>query len=665
MISGPMVTNTFTKNFMKCFSNQLAVEDRFLHQMAVRTSGLIVDRVKKAHGLAVNILAGLVMPPAGFLSHDRPLKPWVKLVRDVSQYIPKHDLDRVLAMYKHIILQKDEIGTQHVGASRRIALDFVFDLFELYIRFGLKSPNDANPHTTFFHELLTLFVELGYRNGEDSTQQSSLPTSQRTQQEARTRLASCLSRLLSITPDPSTYPIFVVQTINSYASETDKSMGIPKGDATLQAVHKKIRELEKDRGNLVTSFKLLFSLTILEVYNGDADAKEMLVEIDSYYEDTHNISPNSKAVPGISHGSPGLIDFILSFLAKPSQLFRRVSNVVFTSCVSSITHEGMQPMLEVLGTKETMSGQAEIFASDEGNDGDDNEEQSAMDGDDNANCNTNSRTSSDDGSEDVSEGDDGEMGGTEDEDEELAVFDAKLAQALGTKPIKLNAIENNGYAVANGTIESTALIESASSSDSSDSDMTDSEMQALDEHLSAVFRERKAQESSTKSKKVEKRDARDTIINFKSRVLELIEIYLKKEPKNAIAFSTIVPLLRCIRTTQSPQVSKKASEAIKQFVKAYKGCKIPARSITDTRALEEVHKEALKDGSNAFGAACSQASLIIVRALKDQGIGMEEISSVYESTMRKATTDSKCKIRPVLFADWLQWCISTQLDNTS
>ena len=665
MISGPMVTSIFTKNFMKCFSNQLAIEDRFLHQMAVRTSGLIVERVKKAHGVAVNIVAGLVMPPSGFLGHDRTLKPWVKLVRDVSQYIPKHDLHRVLIMYKHIILQKDEIGTQHFEASRRIALDFVFELFEHYIRFGLKSPNDANSDMAFLHELLILFVELGYRNGEDFTHQSTLPSSQRTQREARARLASCLSRLLSTTSDPSTYPIFVVQAIHSYATETDKSMGTPKGDATLQAVHKKIRELEKDHGNMVTTFKLLFSLTMLEVYNGDADAREMLVEIESYYEDTHKSSPISKAVSGTSQGSPGLIDFILSFLAKPSQLFRRVSNQVFTTCVSNITHEGMQSMLEILGTKETMSGQAEIFASNEGNDDSDKEERIAVGGDDHASSSTNSRTSSDHGSEGVSEVDDNGMGGTEDEDEELAAFDAKLAQALGTKPVKVNEIENNGYAVANGRIQSTAVLESASSSDSSDLDMTDSEMQALDEHLSAVFRERKAQESSTKSKKVEKRDARDTIINFKSRVLELIEIYLKKEPKNAIAFSTIVPLLRCIRMTQSPQVSKKASEAIKQFIKAYKGCKIPARSITNSKALEEVHTEALKDGSNAFGAASSQASLIIVRALKDQGTGMEEISSVYESTMRKATTDSKCKIRPVLFADWLQWCISTQLHNTT
>ena len=193
--------------------------------------------------------------------------------------------------------------------------------------------------------------------------------------------------------------------------------------------------------------------------------------------------------------------------------------------------------------------------------------------------------------------------------------------------------------------------------------MSDSQMQALDDHLSSMFRERKANIKVNKSKKVEKRDAKDTIINFKTRVLELIEIYVKTEPVSSIALSALVPLLRSIRITQSPQVSKRASEVMHRYSDASKSVKKSDVSTATIAHLEAVHAEAMIDGSKAFGAACSQASLIVARVMKEQGAAMESIVQVYSDTIKRDWTDPKSKIRPEFFQNGRQWYKAYQNDG--
>lgn len=239
-------------------------------------------------------------------------------------------------------------------------------------------------------------------------------------------------------------------------------------------------------------------------------------------------------------------------------------------------------------------------------------------------------STSDEGSEEI---DDSE--GKEEEDEELAVFDMKLAQALGTRRPK-------------------ADLDAANEEDSSDEYMDDEQMEALDEHIATIFKERK----NVTSKKTLKKDAKQTIVNFKCRVLELLEIYIKQQHRNPLALNLLVPLLTVTRTTTSSLVSHKACNLMREFSKACKGKDLSEIHATNTvlKLLEAVHTEAMEDSSKAHASACSQASMLLVKVLVANDRGNLRLAlDIYANTQMALWLDPKCKMKTSFFTDWLNW----------
>lgn len=223
--------------------------------------------------------------------------------------------------------------------------------------------------------------------------------------------------------------------------------------------------------------------------------------------------------------------------------------------------------------------------------------------------------------------------------DELAALNAKLAHIVGTRPSNKNL--------------------DAEDNSSSDEEMTDEQMFELDVSLENIFREQK----KVTSKKNEKKDAKENIVNFKCRVLDLLEIYVKQEHRNGLGLSLSLPMLTLIRTTTSPMVSRKACEVMREYARLCKGDEVP--HIEDTESvfglLEAIHIEAMKDGSNAHASACSQASLLLVRVLiaHDREF-LRRVVKVYGATQESALFDSNCKVKTSFFTDWLNWCASAR-----
>lgn len=223
------------------------------------------------------------------------------------------------------------------------------------------------------------------------------------------------------------------------------------------------------------------------------------------------------------------------------------------------------------------------------------------------------------------------------DDEELAVFDAKLAEALGTHRAD-NDMDADGDAA------------------STDEDMNDEQMEALDVHLETIFKERK----KVANKKTEK-DAKETIVNFKLRVLDLLQIYIKQQYTNPIVLDLVLPLLLLIRTTGSKQVSEKGCNVVREFARLCKGKAVPVPTDTDATwvSLRHVHHEAKRQGSHAHGNACSQMSLLLVKVLV--GLARENVEGVveiYADTRKQQLLDKHCNVQPGLFSDFNNWCTS-------
>ena len=245
-------------------------------------------------------------------------------------------------------------------------------------------------------------------------------------------------------------------------------------------------------------------------------------------------------------------------------------------------------------------------------------------------------SSSDPGSS--SEDSDAENSSTEDDDE-AAEFDRKLADALGTRRAD----------------EDLAVKES----ESSDEEMDDEQMEALEPMVTNIFKER----NKTTTKKSNK-DAKETIIQFKCRVLELLEIYVKQQQKSSTALVVIRPLLVLMRSTSSKLVSEKAHSVLKEYMKAYKlNAKVENHEVDMIVArgtLHKVHELVTIPGSNAYVSACSQASLLLVKMMVNNGGRLEDAWADYSKTGEKMARDPQCKVLGSFFQDWFNWLVSAK-----
>ena len=230
-------------------------------------------------------------------------------------------------------------------------------------------------------------------------------------------------------------------------------------------------------------------------------------------------------------------------------------------------------------------------------------------------------------------------GAAQSADEHLEAFERELAQALNTHP---------GHQDPD-----------ASSNSAIDEEMDDEQMEKLDQSLESIFRER----NKDANMKGERKDAKDRVLNFKCRVLELLDIYVKKEHADPLTPVILLPALSLIRSTSSPLLSRKACDLIRDYARLCKGDRLPkvedASPILDKLSL--VHGEAGKGASHAHTTACSQASLLLVRILyRHDREHLRTVNRLYADKQEQAIFDPKCKVKAAFFTDWLNWCYSIQ-----
>lgn len=292
--------------------------------------------------------------------------------------------------------------------------------------------------------------------------------------------------------------------------------------------------------------------------------------------------------------------------------------------------------MQILEAKESLAGQQEMFDQQD-DEGDENMMDVDVDADsDDSDVEVVEADSGEDSDNDSSDNDNDSTASGE--DPEVAIFEAKLAAALGTHrgDEDLNAADDSG----------------------SDSDMTDSAMEQLDNQLVKVFQARRDANNHKKDKK----DARGNMVNFKNRVLDLLDIYVKKCHAKVLALDLLLPLLRLTRRSSVKQVADKAAAVVREFAKLCKGAAAVPR-VDDLEPvwelLRSVHAEAGHSGPPAHAAAASQASLLLVKvvAASDRG-ALGGVVDVYGETRKNQLLSRKSHVQPSFFTDWNNWCVS-------
>lgn len=393
------------------------------------------------------------------------------------------------------------------------------------------------------------------------------------------------------------------------------------------------KKTKGDKSGAFQGLALLYAVAILQLYNEEPDAVDILNDLKQCYEKLM-----SKQKDKDTDISALLVEILLAMVARPSQLMRQTAERVFEGFTSLMTAEALTLLTDTLAASESAEGLRALFDTDadmedaEEADGSGNDdEESGLDSDveivdleDAEEADEDSGSENGEGEED---GEEEEEDGDEDEDEEddtktdqYKALDADLAKLLNSHTLDKDK-------------------DAASSDD--DSDVSDSEMMALDDRISAAFKMR----MKDASKKKENRDAKETVVNFKHRALDLLAIFAKKEAANPLAFSLLVPLLQLMHTTKTRDLVKKAGNIIAELPKAQKKIRgggggnkdgeedkkqeESEKTDSDTDALyelmKEIHEEMPKDDSHAYAKAASTASLLVVNAILTKNVGMFQV----------------------------------------
>ncbi|KAH6691189.1 DNA polymerase phi-domain-containing protein [Leptodontidium sp. MPI-SDFR-AT-0119] len=622
---GKLLPSVFSHNLVRCLINHVQEKDRFLHRAADKSLKVLISAVEANPKLLVTILPCLI-GGHGTYNFDRVTK--TKNIERLLNLVGDSSATAVINILVELALSVSGDDIKEAEMRRQMLGDYVLNIIRKV------NITDESRNVDWIKETaLPTLAKFAY--GEDSKCKPA--PSNKTRTIFRTRLMSSFGHLLSDLQG-YTYPCDLLRSFSPNAVEMDEGISDAKDSAisTVEKILKRAKKASPESKAPLQALALLYSLVVFQLYNGEPEAVSILDELKLCYDKLirHKDTEDSDV-----DASEVLVELLLSFISKPSALLRKVTQHVFGAFMGDITAGGLQLMTNVLESGESLRGQQELFDQEpedgENMDVDDDEEDSDvevvdMDGDEghlNGHLDDDNDESGE--SEDEASGDE--------EDEDAKKLNLALAQALGTH---LPGQDGDG------------------DDEDSDADMTDSEMMQLDAKLVEIFSARK----KAPNKKQEQKDAKETMVNFKGRVLDLLEIYAKKQASNPLAFGLLLPLLQLIRTTKAKQLAEKAHNIILAFAKASKSAKKDGvseiNSSEQIKLIKAIHLEASKDPSHLFARAASSASLLVASSLyrADKG-SVKKIATVYRDS-QVTWLEGEVKMQAAFFVDWVNWCQS-------
>ena len=410
--------------------------------------------------------------------------------------------------------------------------------------------------------------------------------------------------------------------------------------------HTKVEENGQLTDRYLYGLLTLYGLALFQVLAGETEAVGILDDLNAAYDALLGKAESAKG-SNPSSQVDAFVEVILGFTAKPSKSSRTIGLQAFGNLAANLTPTGLEPLKRVIATKESVAGQADMFDAE--NEDAEEEETTSNERPSDSDEETTLRSDlemldsdvellngqsqlNDSSDDDVDEADD-------DEDADIAAKEALLADLLKTQ---------------RGRDEAGA----SSDSENSDTDMDDEEMLALEPKLNEIFQNmRQGQEQS---KKKETKDAKEVIVDFKNRVLDMVELLWKQEMHNDLSLHLITPILALIRTTKSKQLADRASKILREFCQRCKGKDLPNLSDEIDQVylsiLNEIGDETGAGASNAHATSCSQATILFAKCWVNANRPINVMIDHYTNVRKRQMSDDQYLVQPGLFVDWNNWC---------
>ncbi|KAG5437856.1 hypothetical protein PCANB_000571 [Pneumocystis canis] len=580
----------FSKNFMRCFINHLSNEDRYLNKISNKVLSCIIS-VANIRKKAILPMIRSLLGPLGALNFDKITK--TKLIESLIISADEDGLWDILQLLKTMTCSPYLNDIKNIDQKRQISIDIMLNILR---------NKKCKKNNKWIKEYINFFLIYGYFEPKSKKFEHSFSTNTRI--VLRSRLLSSLAylnvqnelntRLCKNLQEQIFWPTIVIKSIISLSKSEKYNLLIDMDSETLEIKNKSIKIFKKILKKKLSSeekdvqelfaFELLYSLSILQLYNCDPEASSVLQELGICYNNFFKKKNESEC---LENTIEILTDILLGFLSKNSILLRKLVE-------------------QVLKTDENSKGENMLFQ----------EITSDKEYDDiNNNCKLLNYKD-----KDVTEGFNNEV------------------NDIGIN----NKLEND---------KKDALSVSNNIENDSEKSMDDERMFELDKKIVNIFKQRK--EEKKKNKNV---NSKENIIDFKSKVLDMLNIFLKVRGQEPIILNLIIPLLVLMRTTSSSVISKKVRDLIgNRICKA----KINTNEIeieTVLNILKQIHKDALKIKKPVTGIAHSQCSIFLVKIITSKDISLlNQILKIYFTSFNNWLTKKQIKLQPTLFIDLVNW----------
>lgn len=638
------VAKLFSKNLLSCLMNQAAKEDRYLHRAAIKALKAIENTVAAHPKSLVTILRNLLTGNGVYTFDQRTSSKTIDRLLQISSAISEKKILEVLQLPIPSLASQEEAQAK---ADLRAYVEYLSKVLNASASAGSEKSGGKHSFGLYLQEL----SRLAYSQPEDIP--SELLTEQ-IRELCRTRLESSLSKLTRRADDFSGL-CNAIAAIDPSSVDMDDDIKAAVDDALKRMCSLLKRKSKTEAAkNVNEALATLHAISIFQLYNEDPDAMESLKDL-AQYDDKLRKGDSTEG------DSELLVEILLAMVVRPSSLMRQVSQQVFEAFSSHITAGGLQLLTDPLASNESSKGQQELFNTEDdamlidadAPEGSDDENVIDLDDASDVELGSDVEFVNLGGKADASDDDDSDDSEDDDEDDDEDEEDGEGQEG----PIDLDEL-------CASILKSHRLDKDidAPSSDS-DGDMSDSEMMQLDEKLAEVFKQRvKAKPDSKKDKK----DARQSVVQFKHRILDLVDIYVKAEGQrlNPLAYALLAPLLNLVRTTSTKPLASRACEIILGYQKVLKkarGSKAAASAGDEEQQdllplLVEIHEAAGQDNAHAYSKAASAASLIVAGSmLAGDRERIRQIAAVYASTQSRWVL-GEVRLQTSFFADWNNWC---------
>lgn len=669
----PHLEHLFTPNLMRCLINQSAQSNRLLNKVSTKTLNTIIEVSKNDISKVTPILSCIIDESRGGCWNFDPItkSKVTDALIGVLGYIEdpasinESQVSNLVTGIKDVLITKFNLAvseqtqpendtTNHKKSNDNV-LKWVLDKLLVLQR----STKRFSPSSKVLDDIFKFLVQHAFFK---STEGNSV--SGNTAKLAQDRLNSFLSEVISQKRKDHSWSLYCVKQIEKLEKDDDYELILELADE-LQTVKLecvtllgKIKSLMKEGTDASKEqqycFELLFSMVLIQLYTGEAETVTVLEELKACYEDTFNTNDAEVETSTV------LTEIILSFVSRKSTLLKKLSTIVWESflCMKGsdgaimVNEDCFKLLFDVLESKENEEGQKSLFDEEEeyeGEEEDEDEEEETTGINDEA---------ADD--EDLEEEDEEEL------DEELNLT-AKVDKDTTIKLAKALGIPTQ----ESGEVKYEDLDSFGEDDDVQSDSMDDEQMMAMDDELSRIFVERRnlLSANSTNKKKAEMVQAKEQMILFKNRVLDLIESFSKVQPNSLYNLAFIKPIVNLVNLTHDKNLGVKAHKILKTRVSRARVSTTEFEQLYSTEEEQNQYKQSLLDlvswlqeqagtysSNQAHSLACGQSCIIVSKSLLAlDSQFMPQIIAVYSENLTKWATDPKSRIQASMFFDFINW----------